>query len=191
MIPVKNEFKITAIFGQEGDHWANGHKGIDFTAKDKNVYSACSGTVRVVAYDANGWGKYISIGDANGNRHIYCHLNQTLVQEGKKVKAGDVIGIMGKTGNSTGVHLHYQVNNSAGVAQNAAAFLGIPNEKGEYDSRDFDLFKDEDKISPWAKDAVYQAKENGYMVGDADGNFRPKDPLTREEMAVILEKIKK
>ena len=79
MIPVKNEFKITAVFGQSGKHWANGHKGIDFTAKDTNIYSTCSGTVRVVAFDASGWGKYISIGDEKGNRHIYCHLSQAQI----------------------------------------------------------------------------------------------------------------
>ncbi len=191
MIPVKNEFNITAVYGQKGEHWKDGHKGIDFTAKDKNIYSACAGTVRVVAFDANGWGRYISIGDEKGNRHLYCHLSQALVSEGKKVKAGDVIGVMGSTGNSTGVHLHYQVNNSAGVAQDASVFLGIPNKVGKYDSRDYELFKDDGEISSWAKDAVYQAKENGFMVGDADGNFRPKDPLTREEMAVIISKLTK
>ncbi len=186
MTPVKGKFNITAIFGQEGKHWADGHKGIDFTAKDKNVYAACDGTVRVVAYDANGWGRYISIGDSEGRRHLYCHLEKCNVSEGKKVKAGQVIGVMGSTGNSTGVHLHYQINNSAGVPQNAADFLGIPNEKGEYNSNDFDLFKDDEEISPWAKDAVYEAKEKGLMLGDADGNFRPKDPLTREEAAVLI-----
>lgn len=191
MIPVKNKFNITAAYGQSGEHWANGHKGIDLTSSNKKVYAACAGTVRVVAFDANGWGKYISIGDKDGNRHIYCHLSEVLVTESKKVKAGDVIGIMGSTGNSTGVHLHYQLNNTAGVPQNPSLFLGIPNEVGEYNSRDFDTFKDEDKISSWAKYDVYQAKENGYMVGDTDGNFRPGDPVTREEMAVILGKLNK
>lgn len=191
MIPVKNKFNITAIFGQSGKHWANGHKGIDFTAEDKNVYAACDGTVRVVAYDANGWGNYISIGDSKGRRHLYCHLEKCIVSEGKKVKAGQAIGVMGSTGNSTGVHLHYQINNSEGVAQNPAEFLCIPNKKGEYDSADFDLFKDDEQISSWAKDAVYEAKENGLMFGDTDGNFRPNDPLTREEMAVILKNLNK
>jgi hypothetical protein len=81
------------------------------------------------------------------------------------------------------------------VSINPCDHLGIPNKKGKYNSKNYEIreetnmYKDDDKIAKWAKDAVYYAKDKGYMVGDADGNFRPKDPLTREEMAVILKKL--
>ena len=188
MLPIKGKFNITATFGQTGKHWAKGHKGIDFVSSDKNVYSTCNGVVRVVAYDETGWGRYISIGE-DDRRHLYCHLESIKVVEGAKVKAGQLIGVMGSTGNSTGVHLHYQVNNASGVVQDTAKYLGIPNKTGEYNSDDFTLFKDDEDIPSWAREAVYEAKEKGRMVGDADGNFRPNAPLTRAEAAVLIRNI--
>lgn len=190
MLPIKGKFKITATYGQKGKYWANGHKGIDFTAADKNIYAAVGGTVRVVGYDANGWGRYISIGDENNLRHLYCHLERATVSEGAKVKAGQLIGVMGSTGNSTGIHLHYQVNDASGTPKDASALLGIPNKAGEYAAEDFYLFKDDTDIPSWARDAVYDAKENGLMLGDTDGNFRPNNPLTRAEAALLISKLK-
>lgn len=190
MLPIKGKFKITATYGQEGKHWVNGHKGVDFTAADKNVYATVSGTVRVVGFDPNGWGRYISIGDDDNLRHLYCHLERAVVNEGVKVKAGQLIGVMGSTGNSTGVHLHYQVNDANGTPKDASAMLGIPNQKGEYTAEEFYLFKDDADIPSWAKEAVYDAKEKGLMLGDTNGNFRPNEPLTRAEAAVLLSNLK-
>lgn len=51
-------------------------------------------------------------------------------------------------------------------------------------------FKDDADIPSWAKEAVYDAKEKGLMLGDTDGNFRPNDPLTRAEAAVLISKLK-
>lgn len=190
MLPIKGKFNITAIFGQTGKYWANGHKGIDFVTKNKEVYSTCDGVVRVVGFDEKGWGRYISIGEGE-KRHLYCHLASANVIEGAKVKVGQLIGTMGSTGNSTGIHLHYQVNNASGTALNAADYLSIPNKQGEYNSDDFILFKDDADIPSWARTAVYDAKERGIMLGDTDGNFRPNAPLTRAEAAVLISKISK
>ena len=184
MLPIKGEYSITAVFGQTGKYWADRHKGIDFYAEHKNIYAVTGGSVRVCAFDKDGWGLYLSIGDSTGNRHLYCHLEKALVKTGEKVKCGQVIGIMGKTGNVTGVHLHYQINNSAGVALDPSKYLGIPNKVGEYGG-EF-MYKDDRKIANWAKDAVYEAREKGYLVGDSDGNFRPTDPLSRQEAAVLI-----
>lgn len=112
-IPVNNAFNITAVFGQQGSLWKNGHKGIDITAENKTLYSICDGEVTVVGWDADGWGRYVSI-KPNGFeriRIILCHL----VKDSAKVKAGDrvsrltKIGTMGTTGNSTGVHVHVEM----------------------------------------------------------------------------------
>jgi N-acetylmuramoyl-L-alanine amidase len=78
-----------------------------------------------------------------------------------------------------------QKNVAEAICKGICEQLGIEYKKGQ----DNMLYKDDDKISKWAKDSVYYAKDKGYMVGDADGNFRPKDPLTRQEMAVILKKL--
>lgn len=192
-LPISGEFNITATYGQQGKYWANGHQGIDFTAKDKTVYATCNGTVRVIGYDVNGWGRYVTIGDADGFIHIFCHLekNSVFLKVGDKVNRTTVIGEMGNTGNSTGIHLHYQINDKKGNSINPCPYLGVPNKIGTYNSINYQIgekvmYKDDSIISLWAKEAVYAAKEKGYLVGDKDGNFRPKDPLTREEAAVII-----
>jgi len=190
-LPISGEFKVTATFGQQGKYWANGHKGLDIVCSNKKIYATCDGTVRVVAYDANGWGQYVSIGDDKGNKHLFCHLvkGSVKVVEGQKVSRTTVLGTMGTTGNSTGVHLHYQINNSNNTPINPCDHLGIPNAKGTYNSKDFqirELYKDDKKIASWAKDAVYNLKEVKIMNGDTVGNFNPTNNITRQEMAVLV-----
>ncbi len=193
ILPVNEEYSITATFGQTGRLWSGGHKGIDFVTSDREVYATTDGVVRVSVYDPSGWGNYISIGDANGMRHIYCHLERALVNEGDEVKAGDTIGIMGKTGNATGVHLHYQINFADGTPKNPADFLGIENKVGEYRKKvdGTELYKDDAEISRYAREAVYELKKRGIMVGDKLGRFHPKDWLTREQLAVALTQLLK
>ncbi len=196
-LPVTGPFAVTAVYGQKGSLWQNGHQGIDLTAADRRVFCTCNGTVRVVAYDANGWGQYLSVGDEAGRRHIFCHL----VQGSVTVKAGDrvtpltVLGTMGATGNVTGVHLHYQLQEGERVID-PAAYLGIPNRVGNYHSRDFEevqqmTFKDEASIPEWAREAVREAAERGLMLGDDEGNFNPNQPVTRAELAVVLARLNK
>ena len=188
-LPIIGKFKITAVFGQSGKYWANGHKGIDIVSDDKNIYSTCDGTVRVVAFDENGWGQYVSIGDANGRRHIFCHLakNSVKVNVGDKVTNKTIIGIMGATGNVTGTHLHYQLQDGD-VVIDPTLYLGVPNVVGSYDSKDFapKVFNDNSKIASWAKKDVDKVSAAGIMLGDENNNFRPNDPVIRAEMATII-----
>ena len=192
-LPVNDDYQITAVFGQTGNLWRDGHKGIDFVTTDREVYAVTDGTVRVSVYDATGWGNYISIGDGNGLRHIYCHLERALVKEGDEVKAGQTIGIMGKTGNATGVHLHYQINFSDGTPKNPAEFLGIENKVGSYRKKvnGTELFKDDEQISRFARESVYDLKSRGIIKGDKLGNFHPREWMTREEVAVVISRVLK
>ena len=197
LLPVTGAFSVTAVYGQKGSLWRDGHKGIDFAADDRRVYATCNGTVRLVAFDEGGWGQYISIGDDKGRRHVFCHL----VKGSVKVKAGDtvtpltVIGTMGETGNATGVHLHYQLQQGTDVID-PTEYLGIPNRTGSYHSKDFEegagmAYKDDAAIPDWARDAVGTVTDKGLMVGDDQGNFNPNEPVTRAELAVILARLQK
>jgi hypothetical protein len=195
-LPVSGDFNVTATYGQKGHHWSDGHKGVDITAPDKTIYATCNGTVRVIGYDLNGWGRYVTIGDESGNIHIFCHLerNSVLLKQGDKVTRSTVIGVMGTTGNSSGVHLHYQINNKNGNPINPCPHLGIPNKVGKYNSNNYEvttLYKDDKNIANWAKKDVYEARDKGYLVGDKDGNFRPKAPLTREEAAALIMRLER
>lgn len=190
-LPISGVFDITAVYGQKGKYWATFHKGIDFVSENKNVYSTCDGTVRVVSYDEGGWGNYISIGDSQGMRHIFCHLDKVYVKPGDAVTRKTVLGIMGKTGNVTGVHLHYQLNDKGNIPQDPSEYLGIPNVTGRYNSEDFNImaYSDANNISDWAKDSVEKVTSLGIMEGDGSGNFNPKNYITREEIAVVISKL--
>lgn len=192
-LPINGVFNVTATYGQKGPYWKNGHQGVDITCNNKNIYATCDGTVRTVAYDPNGWGQYVSIGDAQGRRHVFCHLvkGSVKVKVGQKVNRSTVIGTMGTSGNSTGVHLHYQLQQGETVID-PTPYLGIPNKKGAYNSANYelkgddDMFKDNAKISQWAKDSVDKVEKEKIMLGDEKGNFRPQDNITREELAVVI-----
>lgn len=105
-----DEYTITAPYKKRGKLWKLGyHTGTDFVGVEKEVKAICSGTVRGTFYDPKGYGKYISIQAEDGKRILYCHLDVMNVYKGQQVKEGDVIGIEGSTGNSTGSHLHLEV----------------------------------------------------------------------------------
>lgn len=197
-LPITGAFQITAVYGQKGKYWANGHKGIDFVADDKRIFATCNGTVRTVAYDPGGWGHYVSIGDAEGRRHIFCHLEagSVRVKAGQTVDRQTVIGTMGATGNVTGVHLHYQLQQGA-VVIDPCGYLGIPNKVGSYHSKDYaleevsilDRFKDKDQIPEWVRLSAEKAVKKGIFKGDDQGNLRVGDPIERGELMVVLDRL--
>lgn len=131
-LPVNGTFNITAAFGQIGSYWKNGHKGIDVTASDKRLYSICDGVVTVVAFDAGGWGRYVSIKPDGFDRIriILCHMvdNSVKVKKGDRVTRLTQIGTMGSTGNSTGVHCHVEIRID-NTPVNPAPYMLIPNAK--------------------------------------------------------------
>lgn len=91
-------------------YYSSSHPAIDIvpTNGDYNIYAASSGTVVTSTYKWDG-GNYYVIKQDNGYYSLYCHLSQKIVKEGDKVSKGQVIGIMGRSGLATGVHLHYSI----------------------------------------------------------------------------------
>ena len=122
---------ITSNFGRR---WGRRHQGLDIKVYiGDTIRAAFSGKVRVVKYDANGYGKYIVIRHNNGLETIYGHLSKQIVSPNQTVRAGQPIGLGGNTGRSTGSHLHFETR-LAGVALNPALFFDFAHQDvtGDY-----------------------------------------------------------
>jgi len=100
--------KITSKYGPRRRRM---HNGIDVKVYiGDTIRAAFSGKVRVVKNQGRrvGYGKYIIIRHENGLETVYAHLSKQLVNEDQYVEAGEVIGLGGNTGRSTGSHLHFE-----------------------------------------------------------------------------------
>lgn len=98
--------RITSKFGPRRRRM---HNGIDVKVYiGDTIRAAFSGKIRMVKYERRGYGKYVVIRHDNGLETIYGHLSKQLVKEDQYVEAGEVIGLGGNTGRSTGSHLHFE-----------------------------------------------------------------------------------
>ena len=105
-LPLKR-IKVTSPFGMRKDPFTGKrrmHNGIDLRARNDEVYAMFPGVVKKVGYDKRS-GNYVTL--RHGDYTVsYCHLSRVTVKEKTPVLAGDVVGITGNTGRSTGEHLH-------------------------------------------------------------------------------------
>ena len=86
------------------------HRGIDYGCPmGTEILASEDGTVQAVANLDAGYGKYIKLNHAEGYSSYYAHLSQNNVRQGQTVKKGQVIGLSGNSGNSTGPHLHFEI----------------------------------------------------------------------------------
>jgi murein DD-endopeptidase MepM/ murein hydrolase activator NlpD len=86
------------------------HSGMDFTAKvGTPVYATGDGYVEDLENSGWGYGRCIVINHGFGYKTRYAHLSAFKVKSGQKIKRGELIGLVGNTGKSTGPHLHYEV----------------------------------------------------------------------------------
>ncbi len=112
-IPNKNLKRIASGFGYRVDpiyKTRKMHKGLDFTApRGTKVYATGNGVVHKVKRARWGYGTHIIINHGYGFTTLYAHLSRTNVRPGQKVTRGQLIGLVGSTGKSTGPHLHYEV----------------------------------------------------------------------------------
>lgn len=94
------------------------HEGMDFSADTGTpVYATADGEVVAAGWHSGGYGNKIDISHGYGYITRYAHLSKVMVTPGQEIKRGDLIGLVGSTGKSTGPHLHYEVRYK-GVAQN-------------------------------------------------------------------------
>jgi murein DD-endopeptidase MepM/ murein hydrolase activator NlpD len=85
------------------------HTGLDLASKNTRIGAAADGVVAAVGSGTTGYGNYVIIVHGGGLLTLYGHLTVTMVKVGDRVTQGQQIGVEGSTGNSTGVHLHFEV----------------------------------------------------------------------------------
>ena len=111
--PTKN-FRVSSKFGYRY-HPISGkysmHQGIDMAApKNTPIFATRAGYVNTASYQEGGAGYYVSLNHGDGYRSIYMHMTRYVVKKGDYVEAGQIIGYVGSTGDSTGNHLHFGIS---------------------------------------------------------------------------------
>jgi murein DD-endopeptidase MepM/ murein hydrolase activator NlpD len=111
---------VTAEFGEP--RGSSRHEGIDLAAPaGTSVWATADGRVVVAGKDGR-YGKTVVIDHGEGFRTRYAHLKKIETKQGKRVERGDTIGRVGKSGNASGAHLHYEVLRN-GVPVNPRVYL--------------------------------------------------------------------
>ena len=114
-VPVIGKYMFSSGFGERIDPFTSQpsfHPGIDITSElGTPVVAAAKGKVTKINQknDSTGYGNYIEITHANKISTLYGHLSEILVKENQVLQKGEIIGLVGDTGRSTGPHLHFEV----------------------------------------------------------------------------------
>lgn len=197
-----NRVRITSAFGNRTDpiSGATGtfHSGLDLVGLDnKHIVAPIGGVVLVsqIVTDKTDrtweWGNYICISGDDGNLYYLCHMSRRSVSAGKRVEEGELIGIEGSTGYSTGSHCHLEIRDKANNVINPAELLGIPNIPDTIitvNNKKLDL---DNEPNEWSKEAVEWAVNNGLLKGDENGDLMLRKTATREQIVTMLHRLYK
>ena len=113
-------------------HTRRFHAGMDFTAPTGTpIYATANGTVSSAGWK-QGYGNCVEINHGFGYETLYGHMSVIKARPGQQVKRGEVIGLVGSTGKSTGPHLHYEVH-LRGEIMNPANYCYMDLSPAEYD----------------------------------------------------------
>ena len=126
--PLRN-MRITSPFGPRKDPIdgrSRFHAGVDLGAPyGERIRSTAYGTV-VFADRLGGHGLHVVVDHGNGYKSHYSHLERITVKPGQLVETGDVVGLVGSSGRSTGPHLHFAITNRYGSYLDPMKSLNIP-----------------------------------------------------------------
>ncbi len=165
LIPITHKAPLGSRYGIR-DHRL--HRGVDVSViRDEPVVAAFPGTVVVSKYNQGGYGHYVLIEHENGLSTLYGHLSERLVKVGEQVYPGDIVGLAGNSGKSSGAHLHFEIRYGE-INIDPETIVDFPN---------WDLKPGVEKVS---KKSIVRAhynmqrklkKENHYTVkkGDTQG----------------------
>jgi len=109
--PLRGGF-LSSRFGRRMDPFTGRlarHLGVDFCARTGTPVMATADGIVTMAKKNGSFGLVIEVNHGNGFKTRYAHLSKMLVRRGQRVKRGEIIGLVGNTGRSTGSHLHYEV----------------------------------------------------------------------------------
>ncbi len=111
--PIRTEIAFTSGFGVRSDPFrgrAAMHGGIDLAGPiGTPIYATADGIVGRSEWNSGGYGNLVEINHGQGIQTRYGHLSRLIARPGQRVRRGDLVGLMGSTGRSTGSHLHYEV----------------------------------------------------------------------------------
>ncbi len=190
--PFKCAYRVSSPYGLRSLFGSTGfHNGIDLCCDSRDVYSTDAGKVvsSTVIEDRENltwqWGNYVCVLTEKGERVYYCHLAERCVSVGDTVEEGTKIGVMGNTGYSFGVHLHYEVRRRSETL-NAAEYLGIKNRTGN--AEEISMTKNEilkelgdryiknwSELPDWAKPGMRELLDSGAVNGGTDSQTDPDD----------------
>ena len=125
---VSQPFGCTAFAAEPVDHacpQGHFHSGIDLAVPAGTPVLASLDGVAHVVVSETGYGLHVVVDDGGGLSTLYAHLATVLVAEGEAVSAGEELGTVGSTGNSTGPHLHFEVRRD-GVPEDPLLDLALP-----------------------------------------------------------------
>lgn len=113
VLPVEG-YHLTARFGEYSGLWSHFHTGLDFAAPSGTpIHAIANGIVTSTSYDGSYGNKTVITLD-DGTELWFCHQTSYVVSVGQAVRAGELIGYIGSTGNVTGPHLHLEVRPGGG-----------------------------------------------------------------------------
>jgi Peptidase family M23 len=164
------KFRLTSEYGELSLVRDHPHRGIDIAMPENTTLrSIADGVVeRVVDFGNENIGKGVMIRHEDGTVAIYGHLNEINVKPGQHVDAGDVIGLSGNTGHSTGPHLHFGMKDAQGNFVDPTPI-----------AERVDAMSGNDRIGQWALDK-YNAFSDWFVGKEIEFIVKPFLALLRE-----------
>ena len=118
--------KLTSGYGYRPKRHRN-HFGVDFAAAiGEPVKCALPGVITRIGFEKQGYGHYVVVTHSGDIETIYAHLSKINATPGARVAQGDIIGLSGSSGNSTGPHLHFEIH-YRGKPVNPFLWFDIPS----------------------------------------------------------------
>ncbi|MCC8927115.1 M23 family metallopeptidase [Rhodococcus sp. I2R] len=139
-LPPKS-YRVSSHYGNRNSPTGNGnqfHQGVDFAAASGTpVYAVTGGTVEQAGNAGDGYGNLVRVKSGNTVTY-YAHQSTLAVNVGDTVQAGDQLGTVGSTGNSTGPHLHFEVRNNGSSVEPLAYLKTLGIDPTRYQSPEVD-----------------------------------------------------